>query len=187
MWRRLIGRVAAAAIEDAGLQPAEVDAVFVGNFNGGFSRQEFPSSLPMLSVPDLRFKPAARYENACASGTSAVYAARDFIAAGRGRVALVIGVEKMTATPGAASGRHPARRLIPAGGGGHSGWLRRRVRPYRGDVFPALGGPVGRAGGDRGEEPQERRGQSIRADAQGSRLRVLPHCLPKRTPTSPGR
>ena len=96
----LIARVAGAAIEDAGLQASDVDAVFVGNFNGGFSKQEFPSSLPMQSVPDLRFKPAARYENACASGSSAVFAARDFIAAGRGRIALVIGVEKMTATPG---------------------------------------------------------------------------------------
>ena len=96
----LIGRVAGAAIEDAKIAAAEVDGVFVGNFNGGFSKQEFPASLAMQSVPDLRFKPAARYENACASGSAAVYAARDFIAAGRGRFALVIGVEKMTATPG---------------------------------------------------------------------------------------
>ncbi|MDT8267630.1 beta-ketoacyl synthase N-terminal-like domain-containing protein, partial [Roseomonas sp. DSM 102946] len=65
-----------------------------------FSRQDFPASLPMQSVPELRFKPATRCENACASGSAAIYAARDFIAAGRGRLALVIGVEKMTATPG---------------------------------------------------------------------------------------
>lgn len=96
----LVGRVAGAAIEDAGINPADVDAVFVGNFNSGFSKQNFPSSLPMQSVPDLRFKPAARYENACASGSAAIYAGRDFINAGRGRFALVIGVEKMTATPG---------------------------------------------------------------------------------------
>jgi acetyl-CoA C-acetyltransferase len=96
----LMGRVVAAAIADAGLQPSEIDAVFVGNYNGGFSRQDFPSSLPMLSVPELRFKPSTRYENACATGSSAIFAARDYIAAGRGRIALVIGVEKMTATPG---------------------------------------------------------------------------------------
>src|SRR4051794_27247112 len=96
----LIGRVAGAAIEDAGIAPADVDAVFIGNFNSGFSKQDFPGSLPMHTVPDLRFKPAARYENACASGTAAIYAARDFIGAGRGRITLVIGVEKMTATPG---------------------------------------------------------------------------------------
>jgi acetyl-CoA C-acetyltransferase len=96
----LIARVAGAAIADAGIAPSEVDAVFVGQFNNGFSRQDFPASLPMQSVPELRFKPATRCENACASGSAAVYAARDFIAAGRGRLALVIGVEKMTATPG---------------------------------------------------------------------------------------
>ena len=96
----LVGRVAGAAISDAGIAAAEVDGVFVGNFNSGFSKQNFPASLPMQSVPDLRFKPAARYENACASGSAAVFAARDFIAAGRGRFALVVGVEKMTATPG---------------------------------------------------------------------------------------
>ena len=96
----LIERVAHAAIVDAGVAPGEIDAVFVGNFNNGFSRQDFPSSLPMQSVPELRFKPATRYENACASGSAAVYGARDFIAAGRGRLALVVGVEKMTAVSG---------------------------------------------------------------------------------------
>ncbi len=95
----LIGRVAGAAIADAGISPTEVDGVFVGVFNNGFSRQDFPSSLVLQSLPDLRFKPAARYENACASGSAAVYAARDFLAAGRGRFALVVGAEKMTATP----------------------------------------------------------------------------------------
>jgi acetyl-CoA C-acetyltransferase len=96
----LIGRVARAAIADAGVEPADIDAVFVGLFNNGFSKQDFPSSLPLQSVPELRFRPATRYENACASGSAAVHGGRDFLAAGRGRFALVIGAEKMTATPG---------------------------------------------------------------------------------------
>ena len=96
----LIGRVAGSAIEDAGIAPSDIDAVFVGLFNNGFQKQDFPSSLPMQSVPELRFKPATRYENACASGSAAVHGARDWLAAGRGRFALVIGAEKMTATPG---------------------------------------------------------------------------------------
>ncbi len=100
----LIDGVAGAAIHDAGLAPAEVDGVFVGLFNNGFSRQGFPSSLVMQSLPDLRFKPAMRLENACASGSAAIYAARDFIAAGRGRVALVVGVEKMTGVSTAQAG-----------------------------------------------------------------------------------
>ena len=96
----LIARVAAPALEHAGVSPAEVDGVFVGTFNSGFSKQDFPSSLPMQTLDELRFKPATRCENACASGSAAVYAARDFIAAGRGRIALVIGVEKMTDSKG---------------------------------------------------------------------------------------
>ncbi|MGH7119593.1 MAG: acetyl-CoA acetyltransferase [Acetobacteraceae bacterium] len=96
----LIVGVAAGAIGDAGIPPDDIDGVFLGTFNAGFSRQNFPSSLPMNALPALRFKPATRYENACASGSAAVHGGRDFIAAGRGRFALVIGVEKMTsATP----------------------------------------------------------------------------------------
>jgi acetyl-CoA C-acetyltransferase len=96
----LIGSVARAALEDAGIAPAEVGAVFVGHFNNGFSRQDFPASLVLQSIPELRFVPSTRYENACASGSAAVHGARDWIAAGRGRFALVLGAEKMTATPG---------------------------------------------------------------------------------------
>jgi acetyl-CoA C-acetyltransferase len=92
----LIGRVARPAIADAQIHPKEIDAVFVGHFNSGFSKQNFPSSLPAQSVAELRFKPAARFENACASGSAAVFAAIDYIRSGRGRTALVIGVEKMT-------------------------------------------------------------------------------------------
>ena len=62
--------------------------------------QDFPASLVLQHVPELRFKPITRYENACASGSAAVHGARDFLLSGRGRFALVIGVEKMTATPG---------------------------------------------------------------------------------------
>ncbi len=95
----LLAEAATGAIAHSGIDPNEIDAVFVGNFNNGFTRQDFPSSLPMQAVPELRFKPATRYENACASGSAAIHAARDFIAAGRGRIALVLGGEKMTACP----------------------------------------------------------------------------------------
>ena len=96
----LITRVARAAIEDAGISPAEIDAGFVGVFGEGFTPQGFPASLLLQSVPEMRFKPITRYENACATGSAAIHGARDFIAAGRGRFALVVGAEKMTATPG---------------------------------------------------------------------------------------
>jgi acetyl-CoA C-acetyltransferase len=100
----LIERVVRPAIEDAGIPAADVDAVFVGQFNSGFSKQNFPASLAMQSVPELRFKPATRCENACASGSAAIHAARNFLAAKRGRFALVVGVEKMTNASGAEVG-----------------------------------------------------------------------------------
>ena len=96
----LIARVARAAIEDAGISPAEIDAGFVGIFGEGFTPQGFPASLLLQSVPEMRFRPITRYENACATGSAAIHGARDFITAGRGRFALVVGAEKMTATPG---------------------------------------------------------------------------------------
>ncbi|MFN3447522.1 MAG: acetyl-CoA acetyltransferase [Roseococcus sp.] len=96
----LIGLVARQAIEHAGIAPEEVDAVFLGQFNGGFVPQEFPASLVFEAVPELRFTPATRYENACATGSAAIHGALDFLGAKRGRIALVVGVEKMTATPG---------------------------------------------------------------------------------------
>jgi acetyl-CoA C-acetyltransferase len=96
----LIGRVARAAIEDAGVAPTEIGAIFVGHFNGGFSKQDFPASLVLQSLPELRFTPSTRVENACATGSAAVHGARNWLAAGRGRLALVVGAEKMTATPG---------------------------------------------------------------------------------------
>ena len=43
--------------------------------------------------------PATRLENACATGSAALYTAMDFIESGRGRVALVVGAEKMSARP----------------------------------------------------------------------------------------
>lgn len=96
----LIGLVARAAIADAGLEPQEIDAVFLGTFNAGFQPQDFPSSLVFQAVPELRFKPATRFENACATGSAAIHGALDFLGAKRGKVTLVVGVEKMTATPG---------------------------------------------------------------------------------------
>lgn len=100
----LIGQVANEALDHAGLDPSEVDAVFVGTFNEGFSPQGFPSTLASLRLGALRHAPAVRVENACATGSAAINAALDALAAKRIRSALVIGVEKMTAVSGAEVG-----------------------------------------------------------------------------------
>ncbi len=141
----LIEQVAGAAIADAGLTPGEIDGTFVGLFNNGFSRQDFPSSLPMQGLEALRFKPATRYENACASGSAAIHGARDFLAAGRGRFALVIGAEKMTGLPNAQVGDNLLgacyRREeadVPAGFAGVFGRIAERYFQENGDQSDAL-------------------------------------------------
>ena len=64
----LLARVGRAAIEDAGITPADIDAGFLGVFGEGFTNQGFPASLVLQSVPELRFKPITLYENAFATG-----------------------------------------------------------------------------------------------------------------------
>jgi len=92
----LIGEVAQAAIEHAGLTPEDISSIHIGTFNGGFLYQDFPSSLVLNSLPGLRFKPATLVENACATGSAAIHSGLQAIMAGQSRHALVIGFEKMT-------------------------------------------------------------------------------------------
>ena len=141
----LFGRVAMAAIHDAGIEPAEVDGAFVGVFNGGFSKQDFFASLLLSHVPALRFKPTTRYENACATGTAAIHGALDFLAAKRGRFALVVGAEKMTATPNAEVGEillsasyRKTEGEIPAGFAGVFGRIAEAYFQRHGDQSDAL-------------------------------------------------
>jgi acetyl-CoA C-acetyltransferase len=100
----LIVQVAVEAIHHAGLAPADVDAIYFGTMNGGFVRQEFPSSLVLQADPALRFKPATRVENACATGSAAIHQGLNAIAARKARIALVVGAEKMTEVTGAQVG-----------------------------------------------------------------------------------
>ena len=96
----LICGVASDAVADAGVGPQDVDAIYVGLFNHGFSPQDFPSSLVFQADDRFRFTPATRVENACATGSAAIHQGLNLIEAKRGRVVLVVGVEKMTDTPG---------------------------------------------------------------------------------------
>jgi len=100
----LIARTVPAALADAGIGAEDVDGVFLGTFNSGFTGQSFEAGLVGMAVPGLRFAPAQRLENACATGSAALYAGLDFIASGRGRIALVVGAEKMTLIPPADAG-----------------------------------------------------------------------------------
>lgn len=100
----LMEAVIPSALEHSGIDAEDVDGVFVGVYNSGFSTQSFQAGLVSMAVPALAGVPATRLENACGTGSAAMYAALDFLAAGRGKVALVVGAEKMTGVPSAEAG-----------------------------------------------------------------------------------
>lgn len=95
----MIVAAGAGALAHAGIGPEEIDAIYLGHFNAGFSGQDFPASLSLGIDPALRFKPATRVENACATGSAAVHQGLQAIAAGKARHVLVIGAEQMSRVP----------------------------------------------------------------------------------------
>jgi acetyl-CoA C-acetyltransferase len=85
------------ALTDAGIDAKDVDGVWVGSCAPGlFAHQEHLAAFAAEIDPNgLRFKPMTRCEDACASGSVAIYDAIYAIEAGRAKIALVVGVEKM--------------------------------------------------------------------------------------------
>lgn len=93
----LIVEASREAIDHAQVDPGEIDGIWLGNFNSGLVADGFASSMALGVHDRLRFTPATRLENACASGSAAIFSARDAIRAGWAKTVLVIGAEKMTA------------------------------------------------------------------------------------------
>ena len=103
---QLMITAAKGAMADAGISAKDVDDVYVGHMNSGFSDQDFAASLVLGADPDLRFKRATRLENACATGSAAIHTAVNGIKAGNARISLVVGVEKMTHLDSTAAGNN---------------------------------------------------------------------------------
>lgn len=97
--KSLIATAARDAVADAGLDFDDIDSIYVGNF-GGFEKQGFPASFALDADERLRFKPATRVENACATGSAALHMGLNAIRAQTSRFVLVVGAEKMTVAPG---------------------------------------------------------------------------------------
>jgi acetyl-CoA C-acetyltransferase len=92
----LIVQVATEAIANAGIEPGQVDEIYLGQFNSGMMPLAFPSSLALQVSADLANVPATRVENACASGSAAFQQGTKSLLAGTAKTVLVIGAEKMT-------------------------------------------------------------------------------------------
>ncbi|MBA4783178.1 MAG: acetyl-CoA acetyltransferase [Rhizobiales bacterium] len=141
----LIIGVARDALAHAGLEAKDVDAIYLGNFNGGFTDQDFAASLVSLADDALRYTPATRVENACATGSAAIHSAIHAIDAGRAKTALVIGVEKMTGVPTKIAGDillrasyHTQEAAIDGGFAGLFGQLAQAYFQRYGDQSAAL-------------------------------------------------
>jgi acetyl-CoA C-acetyltransferase len=84
----LLVEAAFEAFEDAGIEPKDVQAAWVGTVNSGFSSIT-------LSPLGLQYIPMTRVENMCATGSEALRAATYAVIAGACDVALAVGVEKL--------------------------------------------------------------------------------------------
>ena len=141
----LIVKVAGDAMEHAGIGPDDVDEIVLGHFNAGFSAQDFTASLVLQTDDRLRFKPATRVENACATGSAAVRQGIRAIGAHAARVVLVVGAEQMTTTPGPQIGENLLRASYlpedgdtPAGFAGVFGKIAQGYFQRHGDQSDAL-------------------------------------------------
>ncbi|MBW8639335.1 acetyl-CoA acetyltransferase [Hoeflea sp. WL0058] len=141
----LVVDVAERAIAHAGLEATDIDEIVLGHFNAGFSKQDFTASLVLQADDRLRFKPATRVENACATGSAAIHQGLKTIEAGRARNVLVVGVEQMTTTPGPQIGENllkasylPEDGDIPGGFAGVFGQIAAAYFQKYGDQSDAL-------------------------------------------------
>ncbi len=93
------------ALEDAGIEPKDIEAAWQGNL------YDFTavSAMPVSTTLKLPFIPVTRVENMCASGSEALRGACYAVAAGIHDICLALGVEKLKDT---------GYGGLPAGGGG---------------------------------------------------------------------
>ncbi len=86
-----------AALKDAGIEAADLNAAFVGNaFGGLMQNQETILGQILLASAGICAIPVHNIKNACSSGADAAHLAWASVAYGQYDCVLVLGVEKMT-------------------------------------------------------------------------------------------
>ena len=83
------------AVKDAGISINDVEAVFYGIYNDIFERTCIPEH-PLQGICGMQNKFGMRISTGGATGAYTISAAHAYVAAGRFKVALVLGVEKAT-------------------------------------------------------------------------------------------
>ncbi|HLJ48016.1 MAG TPA: acetyl-CoA acetyltransferase [Bryobacteraceae bacterium] len=96
-YEDMVVDAAYAAFADAGIQPEQIDAAWLGSYSpyGGHGK----ASVSLADSLRLYGKPITRVENFCATGTDAFRNAAMAVASGMYDVALVLGAEKLKNRP----------------------------------------------------------------------------------------
>jgi acetyl-CoA C-acetyltransferase len=95
-FRKMMIEAGTRALEDAGIDGRQIDAMYVGNMSAGqFIEQEHVASL-IVDHAGLTPIPCTRVEAACASGGVALRQAAIAVASGIHDIVVAAGIEKMT-------------------------------------------------------------------------------------------
>ncbi|MFC6942055.1 beta-ketoacyl synthase N-terminal-like domain-containing protein [Salinirubellus sp. GCM10025818] len=96
----LFGEAAFGALDDAGVEPPEVDSLYFGNAMGGQTENDTHLAPTVASHVGMAGIPAQRYEDACATSANAFNNAVEAVESGRHDVVLAGGVERCTPETG---------------------------------------------------------------------------------------
>jgi acetyl-CoA C-acetyltransferase/acetyl-CoA acyltransferase len=96
----LFGEAAFDALDDAGVGPPDVDALYFGNAMGGQTENDTHLAPKVTSHLGMAGIPAQRYEDACATSANAFKNAVEAVESGRHDVVLAGGVERCTPETG---------------------------------------------------------------------------------------
>src|SRR6185437_4370962 len=122
-----------AAMEQAQIEPREIQTAHVGNFAGELYCKQGQINAFFLEIdPQFSGIPTSRHEAACASGSIAILAAAADIEAGHYDLAAVVGLEQMKTVDSATGGDFL----------GTAGWYERECKGVA-YPFPALFGRLG--------------------------------------------
>lgn len=83
---------------EKGIQPQDIDMVIVSNFSDNYGNLLHTGPLALDYLGNKNAK-AFRVENACASGTTALFIAYNFLKSGLAKNVLIVGFEKMSNSP----------------------------------------------------------------------------------------
>ncbi|PSQ34782.1 acetyl-CoA acyltransferase [Halobacteriales archaeon SW_12_69_24] len=98
--QELFGAAAFEALDDAGVAPADVEALYVGNAMSGQAENDTHLGPTVAAHVGLAGVPVQRYEDACATSANAFKNAVQAVDAGIHEVVLVGGVERCTPETG---------------------------------------------------------------------------------------